>query len=64
MVPWSVSEPFVHALEVGPEGVKKVFVQEGVEHNCTNEMVDEAAAFIGQYLLTVARIPALSCGEQ
>lgn len=49
------------ALEVGPEGVKKVFLQEGVKHACTDEMVDEAAAFIGQYLLTVAsaRIPAL-----
>ena len=43
------------ALEVGPEGVKKVFVQEGVGHICTDEMVDEAAAFIGQNLLTVAQ---------
>jgi len=59
LVPWSASESFVDALEVGPEGVKKVFLQEGVKHTCTNEMVDEAAAFIGQYLLTVDRIPAL-----
>ena len=47
------------ALEVGPEGVKKVFLQEGVGHTCTNEMVDEAAAFVGQHLLKVSRIPAL-----
>jgi hypothetical protein len=53
-----MSEPFVDALEVGPEGVKKIFVQEGVGHACTNEMVDEAAAFVGQYLLAVPRIPA------
>jgi hypothetical protein len=59
LVPWSASESFVDALEVGPEGVKKVFLQEGVKHAYTDEMVDEAAAFIGQYLLTVARIPAL-----
>lgn len=54
LVPWSASEAFVDALEVGPEGVKKVFVQEGVGHDCTKEMVGEAAGFIGQYLLTVA----------
>lgn len=60
LVPWSVSESFVDTLEVGPEGVKKVFLQEGVGHACTDEMVDEAAAFIGQNLLTdAARIPAL-----
>ena len=54
-----MSESFVDALEVGPEGVKKVFLQEGVGHTCTDEMVDKAAAFVGEYLLTVARIPAL-----
>jgi hypothetical protein len=61
LVPWSASESFVDALEVGPEGVKKVFLQEGVKHTCTKEMVDEAADFVGQYLLTVApsSIPAL-----
>jgi len=52
LVPWSASEGFVDALEVGPEGVKKVFVQEGVAHACTDEMVDEAASFIGEHLLT------------
>ena len=54
-----MSEPFVDKLEVGPEGVKKVFLQKGVGHTCTDEMVDEAASFIGQYLLKVARVPAL-----
>ena len=47
------------ALEVGSEGVKKVFLQEGVGHTCTDEMVDEAAVFIGQHLLSVDRISAL-----
>jgi len=59
LVAWSVCESFVDALEVGPEGVKQVFLQEGVGHTCTDEMVDKAAAFIGQHLLTIARIPAL-----
>lgn len=58
LVPWSVNKSFVDALEVGPEGVKKVSVKEGVEHTCTDEMVDDAAAFIGQYLLKVPRVPA------
>jgi hypothetical protein len=56
LVPWSASESFVDALEVGPEGVKKVFVQKGVRHACTKEMVDEASAFIGQHLLTPGAI--------
>jgi dienelactone hydrolase len=59
LVPWKVNKSFVDALEVGPEGVKKVSVKEGVGHTCTDEMVDEAAAFIGQYLLTVPRVPPL-----
>lgn len=46
----------MNALEVGSKGVKKVVVQEGVGHACTKEMVDEAAAFIRQHLLTAARI--------
>jgi predicted esterase len=58
LVPWSASANFVDALEVGPEGVKKVFVQEGVGHACTEEMLDEAVGFIGQYLLTAAPITA------
>ncbi|KAF8806085.1 alpha/beta-hydrolase [Phlegmacium glaucopus] len=58
LVPWSASEGFVDALEVGPEGVKKVFVQEGVKHACTKEMVEEAASFVGQYMLTTAPVPA------
>lgn len=57
LVPWSTSQAFVDALEVGPEGVKKVVVQEGVGHAYTKEMVLEAASFIGQYMLTTTRIP-------
>ena len=57
LVPWSASEAFVDALEVGPEGVKKVFLQQGVGHDCTKEMVAEAVSFIGQHMLMV-RTPA------
>jgi len=45
LVPWSASEGFVDALEVGPRGVKEVIIQEGVGHACTTEMVDEAASW-------------------
>jgi len=51
LVPWNASEGFVDALEVGP-GVKKVFVQEGIGHACTKEMIHEAASFVGQHMLT------------
>lgn len=46
LVPWAASEKFVEGLEVGPGGDKKVILQKGVGHKCTDEMVEEAARFI------------------
>ncbi|KAF8958322.1 Alpha/Beta hydrolase protein [Flammula alnicola] len=46
LVPWAASDKFVSALEVGPRGLKRVIVQKGVGHECTDEMVEEAANFI------------------
>lgn len=50
LVPWDASARFVDGLEVGPDGVKKVVVQQGVGHACTREMVVEAADFVQQHL--------------
>ena len=46
LVPWAASEKFVEGLEVGLGGEKKVILQKGVGHKCTDEMVEEAARFI------------------
>lgn len=46
LVPFTYSEEFVEGLNVGPEGVKKVIVQPGVQHECTPGMVKEMAEFI------------------
>ncbi|KZW02918.1 hypothetical protein EXIGLDRAFT_586244, partial [Exidia glandulosa HHB12029] len=35
LVHWSASETFIDALEVGPQGVKRVIVEEGVGHTMT-----------------------------
>jgi hypothetical protein len=48
LVPWTASEKFVDALQVGPKGRKEVFVQEGVRHDCTEEMMDRVAKFVWQ----------------
>jgi len=48
LVPWSTSERFVETLQVGPNGRKEVFVQEGVGHDCTEEMEDRLAKFMWQ----------------
>ncbi|KAG7450969.1 uncharacterized protein BT62DRAFT_984275 [Guyanagaster necrorhizus] len=46
LVPWSASEPFVNGLVVGEKGVKRVFVQEGVRHKCSPEMVQQLVEFV------------------
>lgn len=46
LVPWVASENFVSGLEVGSGGVKRVVVLKGVGHECTAEMVEEAADFV------------------
>ncbi|KAH9481523.1 hypothetical protein JR316_0006050 [Psilocybe cubensis] len=50
LVPWVASEKFVDRLEVG-DGSKRVFLQKGVGHKCTEEMVSEACSFIEAELL-------------
>ena len=54
VVPWSCSEEFVDGLDVGEGGAKKVVVYPGVGHACTPEMVQEAAAFLWEHVLSVA----------
>ena len=51
LVPWAASQTFVDALEVGPQGVKKVVVAPGVGHECTPEMVREMAQFVWEEAL-------------
>ncbi|KIM40446.1 hypothetical protein M413DRAFT_445902 [Hebeloma cylindrosporum] len=46
LVPWAASKKFVEGLEVGPDGEKKVILQKGVGHKCTDEMVEQTATFI------------------
>ncbi len=51
LVPWNASRSFVESLEVGNEGIKKVIVQTGVGHECTKEMLEELANFVGEEYL-------------
>lgn len=51
LVPWEASRNFVERLEVGPKGVKKVIVQEGVGHECTEEMLEEVSRFVAEEYL-------------
>lgn len=51
LVPWVASKKFVERLEVGAQGSKRVFLQKGVGHACTEEMVAEAGRFIEAELL-------------
>ncbi|KIP06436.1 hypothetical protein PHLGIDRAFT_106996 [Phlebiopsis gigantea 11061_1 CR5-6] len=54
LVPFRFSAAFVEGLEVGPNGVKKVIVQPGVEHECTPEMVQEMAEFVWEHCLNLS----------
>lgn len=51
LVPWVASKKFMDRLEVGAHGSKRVFLQKGVGHVCTEEMVQEASSFIETELL-------------
>jgi hypothetical protein len=53
MVPWEASKAFVEALHVDTNrgGVKQVFVQDGVGHECTEEMTSRLAAFVRDFTL-------------
>lgn len=46
LVPFVHSQEFVDGLNVGPKGIKKVYVAPGVGHECTPEMVKQMADFI------------------
>lgn len=51
LVPWSASQTFVDALQVGQNGRKEVFLQDGAKHECTSEMVERLARFIWEEAL-------------
>jgi len=50
LVPWSASETFVNNLKVG-SGIKKVVLEDGAGHEVTAKMVEEASAFVWDWLL-------------
>ncbi|KAG2105169.1 Alpha/Beta hydrolase protein [Suillus cothurnatus] len=50
LVPWVASAEFVEGLEVGEGGVKRVVVEEGAGHECTNGMRREAGLFVRKWL--------------
>ena len=51
MVPWSASKTFVDRLDVGPDGLKEVILEQGVGHECTKEMVRVMSQFIWEQAL-------------
>ncbi|KIO26309.1 hypothetical protein M407DRAFT_243771 [Tulasnella calospora MUT 4182] len=50
LVPWEFSKEFVEGLVVGKEGVKRVFLQDGIGHSTTPEMMEGAAKFVASWL--------------
>lgn len=50
LVPWYVSESFFEGLEVGIHGSKRVVVEEGVGHRCSEKMVVELVNFVVELL--------------
>jgi len=58
MVPWEASKAFVEALHVDANrgGVKQVFVQDGVGHECTQEMTSRLAAFVRDFALDIKEV--------
>lgn len=51
LVHWSASESFIDAVQVGPEGVKRILLEEGVGHTMSDRARQEAAEFIAQALI-------------
>jgi hypothetical protein len=56
LVPFKYSEEFVEGLNVGPNGVKKVIIEPGVEHECTPAMVKEMAEFVWEHSMQAASV--------
>ncbi|KAF8748361.1 hypothetical protein RHS01_10908 [Rhizoctonia solani] len=46
MVPILPTRRFLNRIDVGPLGTKKLVIQEGVGHQCTQEMIVQMADFI------------------
>jgi hypothetical protein len=51
LVPWSASQIFFEKLEVGPRGVKELFVDGEAGHKWTDSMGDRMMIFIEKYCL-------------
>lgn len=52
VVPAALGEPFYDRLQVGPEGVKERWSQEGCGHRCSKEMIERAAEFLWKHGLS------------
>lgn len=50
LVPWTASKDHVEALDVGPNGVKRVLVVDGAAHEVTGSMLREVSAFVADAL--------------
>jgi hypothetical protein len=46
MVPILPTRKFLDRIDVGPLGTKKLVIQEGVGHQCTQEMIVQMAEFV------------------
>lgn len=46
VVPSALGDKFYQGLVVGPKGVKRRIVQDGVGHRCSREMIGRAAEFL------------------
>ena len=57
LVPWRHSEAFVDGLNVGPAGRKQVFIQDGVGHTMSPEMLAKAAELVHDWLSEPLRFP-------
>lgn len=54
LVPGEYAKPFYQQLELGPQGVKEMWVQPQMGHRCSPEMTDRAAAFLWTHGLSEA----------
>ncbi|KAG0700571.1 hypothetical protein DFH29DRAFT_1054639, partial [Suillus ampliporus] len=50
LVPWATTVEFVENLEVGEQGIKRIFLEEGAGHEPTPIMQREAGMFVKQWL--------------
>ncbi|KAF8313515.1 Alpha/Beta hydrolase protein [Cantharellus anzutake] len=46
LVPWEASKAFIEKLDLGENGVKTVFLEDGAGHQCTREMVKRLGEFM------------------